>query len=453
MQSVFVRWFPLSVVLLSSATYASQSLAEDLPPQRSTALVAGATAISPTPLDTKPQETRSSLEESSGAKPETVGPEAGLDADGSDLGNAARITLNFRGYPDLSRDYRIAADSTLSVPVIGRIKVAGLTPSILEQQLASKMSAVTGNAAYVTAEIAEYRSVYVTGYVAKSEASSWQPGMTVLQAVAASGGLYRAAETASGMNSFPADIERSRIQRASTDLKVALASYARLQAEQQGSTKINMPERLVSLVGASEAEDMILAQTVLLKSRREAYDSQLAAIERGNSLARQELDGLKAQSARIAALLVTRRSYKDKVADLQARGIVVVARSMEEEIKVSDLEEKSVNVAVATARILGTIAGAERDAIKLRLDTKANTEADILKTEHDIAMSDIELESAKSMYTKLTGELAPSVNRKAMSVSYSIVRKNNGDVSTIAADPMSFLRPGDVLVVTAREGK
>ena len=293
----------------------------------------------------------------------------GADArpvDASDLGDASRVTLTFRGYPDLSRDYRVAADGALSVPVIGRIRIAGMTPEALETLLAARMTAVIGAAAYVTVEVADYQPVFVTGYVVKSDATSWRPGMTVLQAVAASGGLFRSAETAGGSASTPADVERARVKRAATDLKLALATSARLRAEQDATAAPIVPETLVALVGAAEAQDLMRAQNALLTSRREAYAGQLAAIERGMTLGRQELDGLRIQKSRIEALLVTRRNYSEKVAGLQARGVVVVSRSLDEEVRVSDLEEKSVNVSVAIARILGAIAGAERDAIRLR---------------------------------------------------------------------------------------
>jgi exopolysaccharide production protein ExoF len=307
------------------------------------------------------------------------------EGDATDLRNAARITLNFRGYPDLSRDYRISADGTVSVPVIGRLKVSSMTPSSLEQALAAKMASVIGSEAYVTVEIAEYRPVFVTGYVAKSESSSWQPGMTVLQAIATSGGIYRAAAAAAGFNSMPAEIERTRIKKAANDLKVSLAVLARLRAEQAEAVKIEMPPELVALVGQAEAQALIASQTSLMQSHVSGNKDQLAAINRGRELGRKELDGLNAQNAIVTKLLGMRRTYKDKIEDLQTRGIVVASRSMDEEIKVSDLEEKGVNIAVATARILATIALAERDGVKLRLDNRATIETDISRMEHDVA--------------------------------------------------------------------
>src|SRR5215204_700934 len=50
-----------------------------------------------------------------------------------DLANAERLSIRFRGYPDLTGDYRVHPDETVSIPVVGRISVSRLSPAALEK--------------------------------------------------------------------------------------------------------------------------------------------------------------------------------------------------------------------------------------------------------------------------------------------------------------------------------
>ncbi len=92
--------------------------------------------------------------------------------DGADVANAERLSIKFHDYADLTGDYRIDADGTISIPVIGRVAVNGMSPLQLETVLAERVTSVTGREAYVTVEIAGYRPVFVSGYVSHPGAYS-----------------------------------------------------------------------------------------------------------------------------------------------------------------------------------------------------------------------------------------------------------------------------------------
>ena len=92
-----------------------------------------------------------------------VTPQSPLAQTSSLLSDAEKVVVKFRGFPDMSGDYRINADETMTIPVIGRVKITGYSPEQLEQILSEKMTSVTGRESYATGEIAEYRPVFVTG--------------------------------------------------------------------------------------------------------------------------------------------------------------------------------------------------------------------------------------------------------------------------------------------------
>ena len=372
-----------------------------------------------------------------------------------DVVNAERVAIRFQGYPELTGEYRINPDSTISVPGLGRISVLGRTPAELETLLAERAAKVTGREAFITLEIVEYKPVFVSGYVTRPGSVAWKPGMSVLHAVTMMGGVFRATQENAGGVVIGADNEIVRLKRATSDLKRSFATIARLEAEKTDKGLIAVPDRLVALVGKVEAERLISEQSTALVSRRSGLAAQMAAIERGRKLAEQEYEGLKAQSARLKDMLHIRKDYKQKIEGLQAKGIVRADRGMEETARVGDLEDRMTTVSVGMARVQGLIANFERDSINLRQERIAGIDTEILKLDREVALLELEIESARSTYRKITGMPAPATlgDREPTKVSvleYEIVRLEAGKQVSLKADEMAPIRPGDVLVVSTR---
>jgi len=92
--------------------------------------------------------------------------------------------------------FRITDAGTLSVPMLGNLRARGLTTSELERTLSSELrrrNLITNPG--VAVEMAAYRPVFVLGMVERGGQYPYQPGMTVLSAVAIAGGFnYRAVQ-------------------------------------------------------------------------------------------------------------------------------------------------------------------------------------------------------------------------------------------------------------------
>jgi exopolysaccharide production protein ExoF len=381
------------------------------------------------------------------AAPLKVGSEPKHDLDQVKITDAERLAIRFQGYPELTGDYRISPDGEISVPVIGRFNVVDQTAAQLEKILAKKTGEIAGREVYVTVEMAAYRPMFVTGLVKTPGSIQWFPGMTVLKAVSLSGGIYRVdgvvrSDSTSGSN------ELARFKKALEDEKRSIAELARIRAEQRSASVIEIPDQLVKLAGPKEAEQLINAQTVLLESRRSSFADQLATLERGRALAGQELAGLKVQGSRITELLRLRTDARQKVQDLLSKGLVRADRALDEEIKVSELEEKSTNTAVAVARVQATVANLEREAVTMQAERKAQLEGQALKLEREIVQLGIEFESSRDAYSELTGNSTPGGPERQMS--FKLVRSIGSERDVILANDSTLTRPGDVLVV-ARE--
>ena len=126
------------------------------------------------------------------------------------------ISVYVLGEDDLKREeVRLTDAGTLQFPVLGEIRVKGLTTGELEQKITSGLKA----AQYlknpkVTVNIVEYRPFFINGEVYKPGGYPYVPGLNVLKAVSIAGGFK---DRASKTNMFvvrdgKSNDERKRVQ-------------------------------------------------------------------------------------------------------------------------------------------------------------------------------------------------------------------------------------------------
>lgn len=385
-----------------------------------------------------------------GALPRSAAPVT--SASRFELTGAEKLSIKFHGHQDLSGDYRVNPDESVSIPALGRMSIAGLSAAEFEAALIDRAAKITGRESFITVEVAEYRPVFVSGLVARPGSHAWQPGMTVLHAVTLLGGIYRATSENAGGVVIGADAEILRLRRATNELKRSMAQLARLRAERAERATIAVPEELAALVGRSEATALIAEQMSVLASSRSSTTSKLEALERAKQIATEEVDGLKAQGLRLRDMLAQRRTYKEKIDGLQAKGIVRADRIMDEQSRLVDLEDRATTVSVGIARVQGTLAQIERELIGLRQERIANIDMEIFKLNRENAQLELEIESARLAYFKITGAQAPMTfgekeGPKAQVMDYQIVRYEGGVQNTHKVDQFARLKPGDILIV------
>lgn len=360
------------------------------------------------------------------------------------LAAADRLTLRFRGYPELTGDYRVSPDHVVSIPVIGRLTIEGLDLARLEKVLSSKLSAVIQKEAFVTAEIAAYRPVFVTGTVRNPGSIEWRPGLTVLQAIALVGGM--AAEGGPGAVSGSGPVLLA-VKKAIDGQKRDLAVIARLEAVRQDAAQITVPPQLVSMVGMGEAEDLIAHETKIFLNDRETATVKLATLQRGIDAGNTEITSLREQIGKLNQQLAIRMEYRGNVKRLFDKGVVTAERNMEEDIKVTDLEEKITNINVGLAKSAGTVAELQLAAVGLKRDRDSLVEAELARVERDSAGLALEIDAAAPSSEELPQPASDRVGKPGLST-MQIVRQLNGASVIIVADQGTLMRPGDVLVVS-----
>lgn len=105
------------------------------------------------------------------------------------------ISIQVFGEEDLSREkIRLSDAGTISYPVLGEIRVLGLTVGELEQFIANGLRGKYLVNPKVSVSIQEYRQFFVNGQVEKPGGYSYLPGLTVRKAISLAGGFKERAD-------------------------------------------------------------------------------------------------------------------------------------------------------------------------------------------------------------------------------------------------------------------
>lgn len=106
------------------------------------------------------------------------------------IGAEDQLSINVWREGDISRDVSVRPDGKISIPLIGDVVAAGLTPKQLEAELKTRLADYIQNPE-VTVIVREIRSrnFVVMGEVARPGTFPLMKQTTVLQAIATAGGL------------------------------------------------------------------------------------------------------------------------------------------------------------------------------------------------------------------------------------------------------------------------
>lgn len=95
------------------------------------------------------------------------------------------------GEADMSGSYRVATDGTIDFPLAGRLEVAGITTTELQQMLVDRLKDGYLKRPQVSVMMKEWnsRKVSVLGQVKNPGPVSYRPNMTIVDAIASAGGF------------------------------------------------------------------------------------------------------------------------------------------------------------------------------------------------------------------------------------------------------------------------
>jgi polysaccharide biosynthesis/export protein VpsN len=106
--------------------------------------------------------------------------------------------INVLGEKDLTHDFQVQPNGTIDFPYVGRVKVEGLEPQEVVDLLKAKLvqDKILSDP-QITLIVKQYNSkkILVTGAVAKPDSVTWNPGMTLVDAISRCGWFTQLADT------------------------------------------------------------------------------------------------------------------------------------------------------------------------------------------------------------------------------------------------------------------
>ncbi|PDQ18318.1 sugar ABC transporter substrate-binding protein [Mesorhizobium sanjuanii] len=282
------------------------------------------------------------------------------------------VEIGIASAPERTQRAVVQMDGTIALPEVGMISVAGLTAAELQTRMETilptkifhqrltdgREQMIVIKPSDVTAVIAEYRPIYVTGDVLTPGQQVYRPLMTVRQAVAVSGGFSLLRSRANQAGPDPADLQR--------DFEGAWGEYtrdyfhsARLRAELQNQAKFDMqaPQgsplsaTFVSAIAQAEAEGLKLSldnfqqeQTYLEKSAKDAAEQIEMLLKRSQA----EADAVKADEAdlaRITKVFQAGNLTNDRLADVRRGVLLSSSRALETSVELMRTRRQQDDVA------------------------------------------------------------------------------------------------------------
>jgi protein involved in polysaccharide export with SLBB domain len=355
------------------------------------------------------------------------------------LVNVERINLRVWGRTDLSGEYAVGTDSTISIPGLGRIDIGSHTQASLEEMLSRKLTDAARREINVAVDVANFRPFYMMGQIGRPGAVEWRPGLNVIQAISLAGGVVRP-ETAPSSAAAQALVT----QQSKTQLRFALAQLARLQAEKDGKSSVENGQGMATLLEAgsfqtSASLNMFLdRQNAMLLEQRKLMQSQIEALDRDHGAAKAELEAAESQLRTSEKQLEITHSLLRDIEALKAKRLVANARYLTQrsETLTAEARHAEIRSSVEGARVrVSQLAG---QITRLQQERQAVLNDRIEELEGNIAQLELTLADAAAQ----SGPPAPTA------LTYNIARKGVSGMDTVAATIFTEIMPGDVIIIS-----
>lgn len=363
------------------------------------------------------------------------------------------LDLALVGSPDFHQRMPIEIDGTVTVPLVGQMKVADLTVAetrtLLTRALSNKIyepPAPPGSRrlilpSEIAVTVAEYRPVYVSGYVAKPGGYPFRPGMTVRQAIALAGGFGPVQDP---RVDAAAQIYDLRAQREALTFEYAAAQdrISRLRKE-LGLTPLQTPAgRAVSLPGPTlnqiKENNSQLLQALSL-DRQNDKQSYRTAVQRADMqikalLEKKQKDeeGVKADNQEL-----------DAVRSLFSRGITANARLSEARRAALLSSDQLLQTVVEISNVERQKGDYLRQIDKIESQAKIDDWRDLQQAGLQFVQTATRLKSTED---RLAGLGAHQISG-GQSMQLSVMRYSDGHANELKADDDLQLAPGDVVTV------
>lgn len=358
---------------------------------------------------------------------------AGAEQSRGSFADGDILKITAYGREDLTGTYSVQPGPVLSLPLIGTVKLENRSPRQLEAELATAWENRLGTPMSITIEYAQRAPVYVLGAVNAPGSYPYRENMTVLQAVAISGGMQRQL-TLHGTLRIDLIRERERRLQAIEKLAAAMARRARLIAERDGKTDVRN-DQPVSFIPKQRMDELLTQEQSLLamRTRQHTLKERLLAeqVRLGEAEAssyQQQYETLESQQAQIGKEAARIRRIPGQQ-----------LRAFELEQRATALETTKAAVTASISRTAATIETARSGLADAQESRQRDITESLQDAERAIEEARLTEASARAILSSAGYEQPEST------VTFKLIQTGTEEPETVMSS--AKLRPGDVLDV------
>jgi exopolysaccharide production protein ExoF len=372
-----------------------------------------------------------------------------VDVEEDKWGRTSSALRGIQQRPELSGEYTIQENGTISVPLLGSTPAANRSAQQVNAALTEAFEQFLGRKGMVNVLLLERPPVYVLGPVKNPGSFKYVPGTTVLHAIALAGGLDRGTSDPWQKIETVREIHK-RSGAAGTMLKL-IARAAVLTAERD-KTAPKIPLRLMELVGATEATNLVNEQSDRRKAVAQVRKEREGAILAGLESAKQDVL-LYGRTGSLDELVKLRHERVDSVRPLVDRNILSKALLNQAQSELSDAEQRRQDAMNQYGMAKQRLATLEAEALRVQAELKNDLAVETEMIERQIAENEREISTSEGILSSMPAtRVAFAPSKEANRVTYQIVRQTAAGPVGIDSSGMTLLQPGDLVNIVVGAG-
>jgi protein involved in polysaccharide export with SLBB domain len=350
-------------------------------------------------------------------------------------------------------EYTVGVGGKISLPLVGDVVAAGKSPTELSQAIGQALQTRIGLAEppSISVEVVQFRPFYIVGDVERPGEYAYRPGLTLLQAITIAGGMPRAKNLGSARLERESISTRGDLRLLGSDLVATLARKARLTSELQASDEIAIPDELNASATETSYRAIINQERVLLQSRKDAFATQVRALEQLKSQHEMEAASLVKQLEMHDTLIDLLKPELDAVQELYKKQLVTAPRKLAVERNAAQLQGDRLRLETALARARQEASKTEIAMIELQNRRSTEINADLRQTQGRLNELGEKIETAQRLLyeTEVSAPrlLAVRSRLKETQPAYTVVRVISGRAVELEANDATQIEPGDTIKI------
>lgn len=353
----------------------------------------------------------------------------------------------------LNGEFVVSAAGTVSLPIIGSVKAAGLTLDQVSASIGERLKDEVGmqKRPNASVEVSEYRPFFITGLVSKPGRYNYSPGLSVVQALSMAGGtlglldpdltgLQRDALVGQG------DIRSLEIERLGL-----LARQARVDAVIENKPAPVLPSELTERASQPVVDRMTREEKDLFDTRQHSVAAEIDALNQGKILASNQIDALKSKATSLAKQIDLAAKEMANVTKLLSAGLTVSTRSLGASQNLSDLESRNLDVALANLKAQQDVAKADQDIANVRNRYRVDALTEAADVRDRLSANAEKTATAHALLDNISQRsplaAAALLGNGQRSLETTIDRPVGGHVETLVVGDNDPVLPGDIIRV------